>query len=57
MTPDSITGLSIPRELVLEVLRGEERVAEVRRLRVRAALADLERRREQEAGDPLGEAA
>lgn len=54
MTPDSITGLSIPRELVLEVLRGEERVAEVRRL---GALADVERRREQEAGDPLGEAA
>lgn len=27
MTPDSITGLSIPRDLVTSVLRGEERFA------------------------------
>jgi hypothetical protein len=42
MTPDSIHGLSIPRELVLNVLRGEERLADVRRLRVLAALAQQE---------------
>lgn len=39
MGPESIGGLTIPRELVLEVLRGEERIADVRRLRVLAALA------------------
>jgi hypothetical protein len=42
MSPESIQGLSIPREVVLSVLRGEERLAEVRRLRVIAALAQAE---------------
>ena len=48
MTPESINSLSIPRELVLSVLRGEERVADVRRLRLLAALAQREPRREPE---------
>lgn len=42
MSPESIQGLSIPRDVVLDVLRGEERVADVRRLRVLAALAQIE---------------
>lgn len=58
MTPESISGLTIPRELVLGVLRGEEPVGDTRRLRVIAALADIERRREQESErHGLGEAA
>lgn len=56
MTPESINGLSIPRELVLGVLRGEEPVSDMRRLHVIAALAsdqqDAERGR-----DDIGEAA
>jgi hypothetical protein len=39
MTPQSIPSLSVPRELVLSVLRGEERVAHVHKLRLLAALA------------------
>ena len=39
MSPESTHGLSVPRELVLSVLRGGERPADVRRLRVLAALA------------------
>ena len=42
MTPESTHGLTIPRELVLNVLRGEERIAAVRRLRVLAAVAQIE---------------
>lgn len=58
MTPESITGLSISRELVRDLFRGEEPVSDTRRLRVLAALADIERRREeQSAGHDLGEAA
>lgn len=57
MTPESIHGLSIPRELVLSVLKGQERVADPRRLRVLAALAADERRPERPAHNGLGEAA
>lgn len=58
MTPESIDGLSIPRELVLSVLTGGERAAGARRLRVLAALAAGERREEEEPSrDGLGEAA
>lgn len=52
MTPESINGLSIPRELVLSVLRGEEPVSDLRRLRVIAALAS-----DQGDRDDIGEAA
>lgn len=52
MTPESINGLSIPRELVLSVLRGQEPVSDVRRLRVIAALAS-----DQGDRDDIGEAA
>lgn len=56
MTPESINGLSIPRELVLGVLRGEEPVSDLRRLRVIAALASDQRDRESDR-DNVGEAA
>ena len=59
MTPESINGLSIPRELVLGVLRGQEPVSDVRRLRVIAALASDRRDGERERTDrgDIGEAA
>ena len=58
MTPETITGLSIPRELVLGVLRGEEPVSDMRRLRVIAALANDQRDGEGERnGREIGEAA
>ena len=46
MSPESIEGLSIQREVVLSVLHGEERLADVRRLRVLAALAQIEDERD-----------
>lgn len=57
MTPESINGLSIPRELVLGVLRGEERVSDMRRLRVIAALATSDRRESDRDPGEVGEAA
>ena len=59
MTPESINGLSIPRELVLGVLRGEEPVSDLRRLRVIAALASERRHGEYEGAGrgQIGEAA
>ncbi len=59
MTPESIDGLFIPRELVLGVLRGEEQVSDLGRLRVMAALANERRNGEYEGADrgEIGEAA
>ena len=46
MTPESVQGLSIPRDIVLSVLRGEDRITDVRRLRVLAALAQIHAERD-----------
>lgn len=56
MTPESINGLSIPRKLVLSVLRGDEPVSDLRRLRVIAALASDQRDAGRDRHD-IGEAA
>ena len=56
MTPESINGLSIPRELVLSVLHGDEPVSDLRRLRVIAALAS-DGERERTGRGEIGEAA
>ena len=47
MSPESTHGLSVPRDLVLSVLRDRERPADVRRLRVLAALASQQPARPQ----------